>query len=1152
MVVVTIAFLTGVAVVGGVSTLPAADAQIPYPRLHIGPPSAIIGQGGWIDGDTVMVVIDDPNDPVDRTLTAIAGSDEIHGDSWRIEDESLGLEPGFIITASDSATSRIHEIKPIAFERVVIDTETVTGSTSLVAGDWVEVAVFSDECRRRNVPVAGGFFTADFSVPGGGLPDEAATCDLAPGSFGSVEQYDDDGDLTFVSWEAPPLPWVTGDVGENRIWGGGDWSLTSALAVSVDDPSTGDVPDFATTAMMEQMPWDPSVYEFVLDLGANIDLQPGFEIVVTGPDHVKNLTLTSLEITNVDFDSDLVQGLADDTIPVWIDGGNDEEFDWAFRLVDSTGGAFTADFAQPGTGGNEEATVDLVPGSRGTAQQYDDDGDYTHAFWHTEPPPGGPLDFFERDDLLISQTDGTIWVYSQASGELLHYGLPFGDNYDIQYLDQATLLIAGHGNGSVFTLDLASGHVREIFHDDTVWPIGLALHPIEPTLYVSDEGSGIYGFDFETGSLTQITAVAGHTIALGPNGWIYFTNEGDPLRKVNPTTGQVELVADAYGYQYLGFVFAPDGHIVMLSAAPNAVLDIDPATGVVTERAWALPNGDPPGDLGHMSDLVLMADGSVYFVSNGNSGLFHLDASGILWELHRDPLGDAVDMILAQTPPSELEVAIDIQPGQYPNSLNIDGHGVIPVAVLGDDSFDVTQIDAATLDFAGLEVRVKKNGSAQCSIEDVSGDFTHPEGAPDGFLDLVCRFVDDPPAWMPDDGTATLTGRLLPAYGGTAFSGSDEYQIVPPTRCTDSFGCAEYGADDPIVIGAALALTGLPDLGFGELQGTQLAVSQRGDLFGRSLAALSEDAQCSPDGGATAASTLVADPTVVAVVGTSCSSSALAAAPIITATGNSMVSPSNTSPMLTDPSTHEAGYLRVAYNDRVQAEALAGFAHTGLAATTSAIIRQDDLYSAALAETFVESFTDLGGSNLTIEVIDSGSPDIEGAVANVIAAGPPDLIYVLAFEPLGSQVVTEVRAQPALTDTQIASSDVVLSGGFIAETGAAAEGVYATAVASPSGPAYDAFVAAYEAEFGEPPATDFDAYAFDAANMILDAIADVGTEHGATLLVGRQQLRDTLFATAGLEGVTGTIACNANGDCAAPQTVQLWQIQAGEFVLVVP
>jgi branched-chain amino acid transport system substrate-binding protein len=497
-----------------------------------------------------------------------------------------------------------------------------------------------------------------------------------------------------------------------------------------------------------------------------------------------------------------------------------------------------------------------------------------------------------------------------------------------------------------------------------------------------------------------------------------------------------------------------------------------------------------------------------------------------------------------------LTVSIDITPGGHPNSLNIDGHGLIPVAILGSADFDVTQIDTATLEFAGLEVSVKKNGSVQCSVEDVSGDFTHTEGAQDGYLDLVCHFVDDPEVWSPDNGTAALTGLLLPSFGGTAIFGSDVYRLVPPTSCTDPLGCAEYGVDDSIVIGTALALTGVADLGLGELRGAQLAVLQRGMLFGRSLTILSEDAQCSPEGGVTAALALVAEPMVAAVVGTSCSGSAFVAAPIVTDAGYSMVSPSNTAPRLTDPSTHELGYLRVADNDRLQAGAMAGFAHAELGAATSAIIRQDDGYSAALADTFVQSFTDIGGTNLVIEVLDSDSPDVGAAVSSIIASGPPDLIYLLAFEPLGSDVVVEIRDQPALSGTMIASSGVVISSGFLANAGAAADRVYATVVAPPSGPAYDAFVVAYEVEFGEPPATVFDAYAFDASNMILDAVAVVGSELAGTLYVGRQELRDALFATTGLAGVTGEISCDSYGDCAESRTVPLWQVQGGEFIQV--
>jgi hypothetical protein len=123
-----------------------------------------------------------------------------------------------------------------------------------------------------------------------------------------------------------------------------------------------------------------------------------------------------------------------------------------------------------------------------------------------------------------------------------------------------------------------------------------------------------------------------------------------------------------------------------------------------------------------------------------------------------------------------LDVGIDIKPGSYPNCMNVNGNGVIPVAILGSVALDVTQIDVNTLQFAGLDVRVKGNGAPQCSVDDVSGDFTSPEGAPDGMPDLVCQFVDDNASWSPYNGTATVTGELL---DGTIIQGADEICMVP-------------------------------------------------------------------------------------------------------------------------------------------------------------------------------------------------------------------------------------------------------------------------------------------------------------------------------------------------------------------------------------
>jgi len=121
-------------------------------------------------------------------------------------------------------------------------------------------------------------------------------------------------------------------------------------------------------------------------------------------------------------------------------------------------------------------------------------------------------------------------------------------------------------------------------------------------------------------------------------------------------------------------------------------------------------------------------------------------------------------------------VGIDVKPGSAENCLNMNGHGKIPVAVLGGSDFDVESIDQSTLRFAGLEVAKKGKDREQCSIEDVSGDFTYPGGTPDGYPDLVCHFLDDLDLWMPGEGEATLTGELA---DGRMIEGTNEICLVP-------------------------------------------------------------------------------------------------------------------------------------------------------------------------------------------------------------------------------------------------------------------------------------------------------------------------------------------------------------------------------------
>jgi hypothetical protein len=117
---------------------------------------------------------------------------------------------------------------------------------------------------------------------------------------------------------------------------------------------------------------------------------------------------------------------------------------------------------------------------------------------------------------------------------------------------------------------------------------------------------------------------------------------------------------------------------------------------------------------------------------------------------------------------AERLISIDVKPGSDPNCFNINGHGVIPVAILGSDEFDVTEIDTDTLSFAGLETRMRGNKGPLCSYEYSDGD---------EFLDLVCHFEDDASNWEADDqAEADLTGKLV---DGAEFRGTDSICVRP-------------------------------------------------------------------------------------------------------------------------------------------------------------------------------------------------------------------------------------------------------------------------------------------------------------------------------------------------------------------------------------
>ncbi len=71
------------------------------------------------------------------------------------------------------------------------------------------------------------------------------------------------------------------------------------------------------------------------------------------------------------------------------------------------------------------------------------------------------------------------------------------------------------------------------------------------------------------------------------------------------------------------------------------------------------------------------------------------------------------------------------------------------------------------------------------------------------------------------------------------------------------------------------------------------------------------------------------------------------------------------------------------------------------------------------------------------------------------------------------------------------------------------------------------------AELGEVSAGSCWPQAYDATTLLLDAIEGTSRIEDGVLVVDRAALRDHLSAVEGFEGLTGTLACDAFGDCGA-------------------
>ncbi len=378
----------------------------------------------------------------------------------------------------------------------------------------------------------------------------------------------------------------------------------------------------------------------------------------------------------------------------------------------------------------------------------------------------------------------------------------------------------------------------------------------------------------------------------------------------------------------------------------------------------------------------------------------------------------------------------------------------------------------------------------------------------------------------------------------------------------DQFGCVTYKSGEPIKLGSLLAITGdVAFLGTDSVHGIQLAIDHLdgnfnetgGQLLGHNIDLVQEDDGCSAEGGQAGATKLAADPQIVAVIGTSCSSAALGVADkIISDKGILLISPSNTNPNLTAEGTHQPFYLRTAHNDKIQGAIVGDFAWQKLGSKSAATINDESPYADALAAVFRQVFEGEGGKITKVEAIQSTDTDFKPLLTS-IAQGNPDVLYFPDFNPACALIAKQAAAVPGLSGTTLIGSDGCADPSYVDTGGSATTGTY---ISQPDTSAFtqqpfyqNELLPAYKKEFGTDPTAAFHAHAYDAANILFDAIKQVGVQQDdGSLVIPRTALKDAIFATNGYDGVVGTITCTPLGDCATDVKIGVYKVPDVPFV----
>lgn len=407
----------------------------------------------------------------------------------------------------------------------------------------------------------------------------------------------------------------------------------------------------------------------------------------------------------------------------------------------------------------------------------------------------------------------------------------------------------------------------------------------------------------------------------------------------------------------------------------------------------------------------------------------------------------------------------------------------------------------------------------------------------------------------------TKVGVLL-ATAGLVFSAcSSSAATTAPSESAAagaSGAAVSPGSKGTLTIGTEFPMSG-GETANGEpaANGVKLAVKQINDAGGVDGYLLQVNVQDDavngvhdPQQGAKNIQTLVADSTVVGVVGPYNSGVAKAEIPISNEAGLLMCSPANTNNGVTQPpegdqyrTAHpdKISYIRTATTDSIQGPSMADYIYNDLGKKSVYILDDTETFGVGVGDSFEAEFKKLGGTVVKRDSAPKSTTDYT-PLFTAVAAQKPEAVYLAGTTPTGMGLaLKQGRTVPGFENVPFGGPDGVADltpggteGATITIAGAAAHDVYGTVGAVHDIPNVAAFDSAYQTMFGKAKGA-YSAASYSCAQVIIQAL-DQAIKAGAS---DPAALREGVRANATKAGnsfdtVMGTLSFDKYGDNTHP------------------